>query len=128
VEPTPESAPDSSPLDPQAIFAGLSITDMEADVEALLDERMSKLDDMLDGLDRLVARIEGEVAQLETTTSSDATEPPPATEPATEPSTEPRSAAPAEPDAAAPEPSAKPAAAEPSDPTADPADPVDPPK
>ena len=68
VEPDPESASNSSPqdpqaaqFDPQAIFAALSITDMEADVEALLNDRMSKLDEMLDGLDQLVARIEGEV-------------------------------------------------------------------
>jgi hypothetical protein len=65
VEPSPESAADSSLLDPQAILAGLSITDMEADVEALLDDRMSKLDEMLDGLDQLVARIEGEMERLE---------------------------------------------------------------
>jgi hypothetical protein len=68
VEPSPESATDSSPLDPQAIFASLSIADMEADVEALLDDRMGKLDEMLDGLDQLVARIEGEMNRLETET------------------------------------------------------------
>jgi len=65
VEPSPESAADSSPLDPQAIFAGLSITDLEGDVEALLNDRMSKLDEMLDGLDQLVARIEGEVDEAQ---------------------------------------------------------------
>jgi hypothetical protein len=65
VEPSPESAPDSSPFDPQAILASLSITDMEADVEALMNDRMSKLDEMLDGLDQLVARIEGEMDRFE---------------------------------------------------------------
>ncbi|MEO6088615.1 MAG: hypothetical protein ABIQ18_36445 [Umezawaea sp.] len=65
VEPNPESAADSSPFDPQTIMAGLSITDMEADVDALLNDKMSKLDEMLDGLDQLVARIEGEVERIE---------------------------------------------------------------
>jgi len=65
VEPSPESAADSSPLDPQAILAGLSITGLEADVEALLNDRMGKLDEMLDGLDQLVARIEGEMERFE---------------------------------------------------------------
>jgi hypothetical protein len=71
VEPDPESAsdpspqdPQAAPFDPQAILAALSITDMEADVEALMNDRMSKLDEMLDGLDQLVARIEGEMDQL----------------------------------------------------------------
>ncbi|MCS7483079.1 hypothetical protein ACFFQW_48915 [Umezawaea endophytica] len=72
VEPDPESAsnsspqdPQAAPFDPQAVFAALSITNMEADVEALLNDRMGQLDEMLDGLDQLVARIEGEVNQFE---------------------------------------------------------------
>ena len=75
VEPDPESASNSSPqdpqaaqFDPQAIFAALSITDMEADVEALLNDRMGKLDEMLDGLDQIVARIEGEMDQFQNLT------------------------------------------------------------
>jgi hypothetical protein len=73
VEPDPESAsnpspqdPQAAPFDPQAIFEALSITDlMEADVENLMNDRMGKLDEMLDGLDQLVARIEGEMSKFE---------------------------------------------------------------
>ncbi len=65
VEPSPEPTPNSSPMDPQALLAGLSITDMESNVEALMNDRMSQLDEMLDGLDQLVARIEGEMGKLE---------------------------------------------------------------
>lgn len=65
VEPDPESASNSSPMDPQAILASLSMSDMEADVEALMNDRMSKLDEMLDGLDQLVSRIEGEMDLFE---------------------------------------------------------------
>jgi hypothetical protein len=80
VEPEPESASSVSPegsqdtpgpqdplgaFDPQALFAALSITDLEGDVDALMDDRMNKLNEMLDGLDQLVARIEGEVDRFE---------------------------------------------------------------
>ncbi|WNV91112.1 hypothetical protein [Umezawaea sp. Da 62-37] len=51
--------------DAQAILGGLSITDLESDIGALLDDRMGKLEEMLDGLDALVARIEGEMDQQE---------------------------------------------------------------
>ncbi|PRY43338.1 hypothetical protein [Umezawaea tangerina] len=51
--------------DAQAILGGLTITDLESDIGALLDDRMGKLEEMLDGLDALVARIEGEMDQHE---------------------------------------------------------------
>jgi hypothetical protein len=65
VEPNPETPADAPPIDPQAILQGMSIADLESDIEALMNDRMSELDEMLDGLEQLVQKIEGEMDQFE---------------------------------------------------------------
>jgi hypothetical protein len=65
VEPNPETPADAPQIDPQALLRGLSIADLESDVEALMNDRMAELDQMLDGLDQLVQKIEGEMEQFD---------------------------------------------------------------
>ncbi|WP_440899710.1 hypothetical protein [Actinosynnema sp.] len=61
---TPD-APHVPFADPQAVFAGLSLASLEADLDALMSDKMGELDGMLAGLEQLVERLEGEVTQLE---------------------------------------------------------------
>jgi hypothetical protein len=64
-----EAEPDQQPADaaPEAQMdqQGMSIAALEADIEALMNDRMSKLDEMLDGLEQLVQKIEGDLDQYE---------------------------------------------------------------
>jgi hypothetical protein len=68
-----EAEPDQQPadatpegrIDQQATPQGVSIAALEADIEALMNNRMSKLDEMLDGLEQLVHKIEGDLDQYE---------------------------------------------------------------
>lgn len=48
-------------VDPQNPFAGLSIAGLEADINSLMGERMSQLDEMLAGLEQLVEKIEKDI-------------------------------------------------------------------
>jgi hypothetical protein len=42
-------------------FAGFSIAGLEADLNSLMGERMTQLDEMLAGLERLVEKIEKDI-------------------------------------------------------------------
>lgn len=61
----PEELSTTQPVDPQAIFSGASIAAMEADIEALMNDKMSQLDEMLEGLEQLVQKIEGDMDKIE---------------------------------------------------------------
>ena len=47
------------------MFGSLSLTDIEADIDRLMNDKMSELDGMLAGLEELVQRLEGEITNLE---------------------------------------------------------------
>jgi len=71
-EPQPEPAEDLPPepaptpaAAPPTDFQGLSIAAMEADIEALMNDKMSQLDEMLAGLELLVQKIEGDLDEIE---------------------------------------------------------------
>ncbi|MEV0676657.1 hypothetical protein AB0I60_09050 [Actinosynnema sp. NPDC050436] len=58
----PRPAP---PVDPQLLFGGLSLASIEADIDAMMSDKMTELDGMLAGLEELVVRLEGEITSLE---------------------------------------------------------------
>ncbi|MFD1152290.1 hypothetical protein, partial [Saccharothrix hoggarensis] len=53
------------PVDPQELFGSLSLSAIEADIDRLMNDKMSELDGMLAGLEELVQRLEGEITNLE---------------------------------------------------------------
>ncbi|MDU0290703.1 hypothetical protein [Saccharothrix longispora] len=61
-DPTPDGTGQPSG---QELFGGLSLADIEADIDRLMNDKMSELDGMLAGLEELVQRLEGEIAHLE---------------------------------------------------------------
>ncbi|MEU4802344.1 hypothetical protein [Actinosynnema sp. NPDC023587] len=69
-EPSPEAAGDpprpAPPVDPQSLFGSLSLASIEADIDAMMNDKMTELDGMLAGLEQLVVRLEGEITSLET--------------------------------------------------------------
>lgn len=58
-EPNPEPE-ENLQTTPQTIL-GMPISALEADIEDFMGDRMSKLDEMLAGLEQLVQKIEGEM-------------------------------------------------------------------
>ncbi|MCE6995801.1 hypothetical protein LZG04_13460 [Saccharothrix sp. S26] len=50
---------------PQELFGSLSLSAIEADIDRLMNDKMSQLDGMLAGLEDLVQRLEGEITNLE---------------------------------------------------------------
>ncbi|GGP56567.1 hypothetical protein [Saccharothrix coeruleofusca] len=69
-DPTPGQTPEQ-PLGQTPPAAGAepppapSMAAFEADLDALMNEKMGELDGMLAGLEQLVDRLEGEISQLE---------------------------------------------------------------
>lgn len=61
----PGAGADVPPTDPQELFGSLSLTAIEADIDRLMNDKMSELDGMLAGLEELVQKLEGEITQLE---------------------------------------------------------------
>ncbi|GAB2996257.1 hypothetical protein [Saccharothrix stipae] len=64
------SGPDPTPgpaaaANPQELFGSLSLSAIEADIDRLMSDKMSQLDGMLEGLEELVQRLEGEITNLE---------------------------------------------------------------
>ncbi|WP_447004684.1 hypothetical protein ACRAKI_34725 [Saccharothrix isguenensis] len=53
------------PPNPQELFGSLSLSAIEADIDRLMNDKMSELDGMLAGLEDLVQRLEGEITNLE---------------------------------------------------------------
>jgi hypothetical protein len=53
------------PPNPQELFGSLSLSAIEADIDRLMNDKMSQLDGMLAGLEDLVQRLEGEITNLE---------------------------------------------------------------
>ncbi|CCH35378.1 hypothetical protein ABZ816_12300 [Actinosynnema sp. NPDC047251] len=53
------------PVDPQLLFGNLSLASIEADIDAMMNDKMTELDGMLAGLEELVVRLEGEITSLE---------------------------------------------------------------
>ncbi|MBW4715777.1 hypothetical protein [Saccharothrix obliqua] len=64
--PTADAGPATPPFDPQALFNTLSLAEIEADIERVMNDKMTELDGMLAGLEELVVRLEGEITALET--------------------------------------------------------------
>ncbi len=62
---TPNAGP-SAPVDPQLLFGSLSLSSIEADIDRMMNDKMTELDGMLAGLEQLVVRLEGEITALET--------------------------------------------------------------
>jgi hypothetical protein len=62
----PPDQPEPPHVDPQLLFGGLSLDAIEADIDAMMADKMSRLDGMLSGLEELVVRLEGELTALET--------------------------------------------------------------
>jgi len=61
----PEQAAPTAPADPQELFGSLSLAAIEADIDAMMNDKMTELDGMLAGLEELVVKLEGELTQLE---------------------------------------------------------------
>lgn len=76
-DPTPEPSPDAEGQNPsqtpnaaeqEAIFqalSGINLNTIEADIESAFGSRMADLDKMLEGLDELVNKIEGDLQNLD---------------------------------------------------------------
>lgn len=62
-------------VDPQLLFGSLNLAAIEADIEAMMSDKMSELDGMLAGLEELVGRLETEITSLETPPPDDTTTP-----------------------------------------------------
>ena len=62
---TPEPAEPAPGVNPQELFGSLSLADIEADIDRLMNDKMSQLDGMLAGLEELVQKLEGEITNLE---------------------------------------------------------------
>ncbi|MFI9813052.1 hypothetical protein [Saccharothrix variisporea] len=62
-------------VDPQLLFGSLNLAAIEADIEAMMSDKMSELDGMLAGLEELVGRLESEITSLETPPPDDTTTP-----------------------------------------------------
>ncbi|GAA3890052.1 hypothetical protein GCM10022243_63660 [Saccharothrix violaceirubra] len=62
-DPPVRSGDDQGP--PEPTIEGLSLSAIEADLDALMAAKMTELDDMLAGLEDLVVRLEGEITELE---------------------------------------------------------------
>jgi hypothetical protein len=65
-EPTAAEPTEGAPAaNPQELFGSLSLAAIEADIDRLMNDKMSQLDGMLAGLEDLVQRLEGEITNLE---------------------------------------------------------------
>ncbi|WP_439662076.1 hypothetical protein ACSHWB_11770 [Lentzea sp. HUAS TT2] len=76
-DPTPEPSPDAEgqnasqippAVDQEAIFqalSGINLNTIEADIESAFGSRMAELDKMLEGLDELVNKIEGDLKNMD---------------------------------------------------------------
>jgi len=76
-DPTPEPSPDAEgqnasqippAVDQEAIFqalSGINLNTIEADIESAFGSRMAELDKMLEGLDELVDKIEGDLKKMD---------------------------------------------------------------
>ena len=76
-DPTPEPSPDAEAqnaeqippvVDPQEILKAISAVNLaaiDADIESAFGARMAELDKMLEGLDDLVNKIEGDLQNLD---------------------------------------------------------------
>ncbi|WP_158846985.1 hypothetical protein [Saccharothrix deserti] len=62
----PAAEPAAAAVNPQELFGSLSLTAIEADIDRLMNDKMSQLDGMLAGLEELVQKLEGEITSLET--------------------------------------------------------------
>ena len=63
--PPPAHEPEPGAANPQELFGSLSLSAIEADIDRLMSDKMSQLDGMLEGLEELVQRLEGEITNLE---------------------------------------------------------------
>ncbi|GGN18352.1 hypothetical protein GCM10011609_69270 [Lentzea pudingi] len=76
-DPTPEPSPEAEgqnasqipgSAEQQAIFqalSGINLNTIDADIESAFGSRMAELDKMLEGLDELVNKIEGDLQNLD---------------------------------------------------------------
>ena len=72
-EPKPEPSPDATPqnpvpeasFDPNTLMASLNLSAIENEIESAFSSRMAELDEMLAGLDSLVAKIEKDVEAMD---------------------------------------------------------------
>ena len=76
-DPTPEPSPEAEgqnasqtppQVDQEAIFkamSGIDVNTIEADIESAFGARLAELDKMLEGLDDLVNKIEGDIQNLD---------------------------------------------------------------
>ncbi|MDX3657383.1 hypothetical protein PV646_08720 [Streptomyces sp. ID05-26A] len=76
-DPTPEPSPDAegqnaseipTSAEQEAIFqalSGINLNTIDADIESAFGSRMAELDKMLEGLDELVNKIEGDLQNLD---------------------------------------------------------------
>ncbi|ONI82423.1 hypothetical protein ALI22I_40745 [Saccharothrix sp. ALI-22-I] len=63
--PEPAEPAPAAGMNPQELFGSLSLADIEADIDRLMNDKMSQLDGMLAGLEDLVQKLEGEITNLE---------------------------------------------------------------
>jgi len=76
-DPTPEPSPEAEgqnasqtppQVDQEAIFkamSGIDVNTIDADIESAFGARLAELDKMLEGLDDLVNKIEGDIQNLD---------------------------------------------------------------
>jgi hypothetical protein len=76
-DPTPEPSPDAegqnaaqipNAAEQEAIFqalSGINVNTIDAEIESAFGSRMAELDKMLEGLDELVNKIEGDLQNLD---------------------------------------------------------------